>query len=218
MCEYAFMAASSADLALDRIFASTDSPIIKDVARNYGAEVIDRPEHLAMPDSLTEDVLIHAGEAIVKSIGKAPDLVALFFANNPAIDCALAKEGLDFLESSSDFDSAFSVCRYDMFSVARARKVNKEGVIQPWVPLELFEDRISSIRSDGGATYFCDLSVQILRWRCFTEMDEGMLPFKWMGKKSKALFNDYGFDVDSEWQLCVLEKWLRDRGMGCRGQ
>ena len=41
-----------------------------------------------------------------------------------------------------------------------------------------------------------------------------MQPFKWMGRKSKALFNDFGFDVDSEWQFKVIEYWLQSRGFG----
>ena len=32
------------------------------------------------------------------------------------------------------------------------------------------------------------------------------------GRKSKALVNDFGFDVDSEWQFRVIEYWLRERG------
>jgi len=44
-------------------------------------------------------------------------------------------------------------------------------------------------------------------------MDEGMQPFQWMGRRSKALINDYGFDVDSDWQFDVVEKWLRTRGI-----
>ena len=54
--------------------------------------------------------------------------------------------------------------------------------------------------------------VAVMRWRCLVNMDVGMQPFQWMGQRSKALRNDYGFDVDSDWQFDVVEKWLRSRG------
>ena len=99
-----------------------------------------------------------------------------------------------------------------MFSPIRARKVNDLGLIEPSVPLEFFGNNISSIRDSQGGVYYCDLSIQVMRWRCFTNMEEGNQPFKWMGKKTKALINDFGFDVDSEWQFKVIEYWLSKRG------
>ena len=47
---------------------------------------------------------------------------------------------------------------------------------------------------------------------CFEEMDNGQLPFKWQGKKSKAIITDFGFDIDTEWQYVVIEYWLRKYG------
>ncbi len=210
MCEYGFLAARNANIK--RIFVSTDSKKIADIGSNHGAKLINRPKELAQPDSLTEDVLVHAANEIKLDLGYEPEIVCLFFANNPAIDVKLVKEGIKVLEEDPTIDSAFSVCRYDMFSPIRARTINQEGIIKPSIPLDLFGDSISSIRDSQGGIYFCDLSVQVMRWRCFTDMDSGVQPFKWMGKKSKALHNDFGFDVDSEWQFKVIEYWLRERG------
>ena len=46
---------------------------------------------------------------------------------------------------------------------------------------------------------------------CFEEMDSG-LPFKWQGKKSKAIETDFGFDIDTQWQYLVIEHWLKEHG------
>jgi len=43
-------------------------------------------------------------------------------------------------------------------------------------------------------------------------MDNGQLPFKWQGKRSKAIETDFGFDIDSEWQAIVIDYWLRKHG------
>lgn len=210
MCEYGFMAARAAKI--DHLFVSTDSSDIADTGARYGAIHIDRPPELALPESLTEDVLLHAAEQIEAQLGEKPDVLALFFANNPAVDVELLNEGVSSLSADETLDSAFSVCRYDMFSPTRARRITGEGIIESFAPLDLFGSDISSIRSSQGGVFFCDLSVQVLRWRCFEKMDEGMQPFLWMGKKSKALMNDFGFDVDSEWQFKVIEYWLKERG------
>ena len=212
MCEYGFMAANS--LNISNIYVSTDSKIIAKVGSKYNAKLIDRPKELAQKESLTEDVLTHAAAAISNDLGYAPEIVCLFFANNPAIDIKLVHEGIKIIKEDKTIDSAFSVCRYDMFSPTRARFINDEGIIGPAVPLDVFGESVSSIRDSQGGVYFCDLSIQIMRWKCFTEMENGMQPFKWMGRKSKALFNDFGFDVDSEWQFKVIEYWLQSRGFG----
>ncbi len=210
MCEYGFIAAEA--VGLDKVFVSTDSPTIKAVGERHKASIIDRPAELAQPDSLTEDVLKHATHEIEASLGEKPDIVVLLFANNPAVDVDLVREGIESLKADSSLDSAFSVSRYDMFSPVRARTVSAEGMIENYIPQSELSETASSIRSSEGGIYFCDLSVQVMRWSCFENMDQGPQPFQWMGHRSKALFNNYGFDVDSEWQFVVIEHWLKERG------
>lgn len=210
MAEYGFIAARA--LGVDHLFTSTDSADIAAIGARYKADHIDRPPELATPDSLTEDVLVHAAQEMEKRLGKAPDIVVLLFANNPAISLALLQEGVAALKADPTLDSAFSVCQYNMFSPTRARRLLDDGTIDSFVPLEAFGDQVSSIRSSQGDVYFCDLSVQVMRWRCFTHMDEGKQPFLWMGRKTKALMNDFGFDVDSQWQFLVIEHWLKEAG------
>jgi hypothetical protein len=39
------------------------------------------------------------------------------------------------------------------------------------------------------------------------------LPFGWLGQKQGVLVKDFGFDVDYEWQIAVIEHWLKTRGL-----
>ena len=64
--EYAFIAGTSA--GLDKIYVSTDCEKIAEIGRKYDAIIIDRPSELALPESLTEDVLTHAYEIIKKKL------------------------------------------------------------------------------------------------------------------------------------------------------
>jgi len=208
--EYAFIASKYSNI--DRTFVSTDSATIAAIGEPYGATHIDRPAELATPDSLTEDVITHAYDFIRNEVDeKDIESVSLLFCNNPAINVTLLNEAVDFLTGQDDFDSCFSVAKYDMFSPARARKLDGDGTIEPFVDLDLIGN-ISSIRDSQGAVYFCDLSIQVMKPRCITDIDNGNLPFKWQGKKSKAIVTDFGFDIDSEWQAVVIEYWLKKHG------
>lgn len=203
-CEYAFMA--SKKLKIKNLFVSTDCPKIKKISKKYNAIYIKRPKKLALPDSLTEDVLKHAYLEIKKKCNV--DIVVLLFANNPAISIQLAKDGIMKLKTNKSYDSAFSVCKYNMFSPARARKLERNQ-IKSFINLKHIKN-VSSIRSSQGDVYFCDLSVQIIRAKVFENMDQGMQPFQWMGKKSYPLLNTYGFDIDEKWQKIAVELWLKE--------
>lgn len=203
-CEYAFMA--SKKLKIKNLFVSTDCPKIKKISKKYDAIYIKRPKKLALPESLTEDVLKHAYMEIKKTC--KVDIVVLLFANNPAISIKLAKVGIKKLKNNKSYDSAFSVCKYNMFSPTRARKLERNQ-IKSFINLKHIKN-VSSIRSSQGDVYFCDLSVQIIKAKVFEKMDQGMQPFQWMGKKSYPLLNTYGFDIDEKWQKIAVELWLKE--------
>lgn len=208
--EYAFIAAKYS--GLERIYVSTDSEEIAAIGKPYGATHIVRPPELATPDALTEDALLHAYNYIKNDLPDTKiDTISLLFCNNPAINVDLLKEAIQFTRDSNEFDSCFSVVKYDMFSPARARKLTSDGEMKPFVDLK-YIDNVSSIRSSQGSVYFCDLSIQVMKPVCFEDMENGQLPFKWQGRRSKAIETDFGFDIDTEWQYVVIEYWLRKHG------
>ncbi len=208
--EYAFIAGTSA--GLDKIYVSTDSNEIALIGSRYNATHIERPAELATPDSLTEDVLTHAYEFIKKdNLESEIKTISLLFCNNPAINVNLLKDAINFTENTTEYDSCFSIVKYDMFSPARARKILDTGEMKPFVDLQHLNN-VSSIRDSTGSCYFCDLSIQVMKPVCFEEMEKGQLPFKWQGKKSKAIETDFGFDIDTEWQYVVIEHWLKKYG------
>ena len=208
--EYAFIAAKYSKL--DKIYVSTDSEEIVEIGSEYDAIHINRPSELATPDSLTEDVLMHAYNYIKSDLNENQiNTISLLFCNNPAINVNLLKKAIKFVSERDDYDSCFSVVKYDMFSPARSRKITNDGEIKPFIDLGLIGN-VSSIRDSQGSCYFCDLSIQVMKPICFNKMNEGQLPFKWQGKKSKAIETDFGFDIDTEWQYVVIEYWLKKHG------
>lgn len=208
--EYAFIAAKYS--GMDKIYVSTDSDEIAKIGIPYKAKHIVRPPELATPEALTEDALMHAYSFIKEDVGTNKiKTISLLFCNNPAINVDLLKEAVKFTATTNEYDSCFSVVKYDMFSPARARKLVEGSEMQPFVDLANLGN-ISSIRDSQGSCYFCDLSIQVMKPICFEDMDNGQLPFKWQGKKSKAIETDFGFDIDTEWQYVVIEYWLKKHG------
>ncbi len=209
--EYAFIAAKYA--GIKKIYVSTDSDEIASIGKGYSSIHIVRPPELATPEALTEDALLHAYEFIKKDLSdKEITSFTLLFCNNPAINVNLLKKAIDFVSNTNEYDSCFSVAKYDMFSPARARKLNEEMEIKPFIDLNLLGKEVSSIRDSQGSCYFCDLSIQVMKPSCFDQMNDGQLPFKWQGRRSKAIETDFGFDIDTEWQYVVIEHWLKKKG------
>ncbi len=206
--EYAFIAAKHS--IVDHIFVSTDCPKIKKIGRFYKSIIINRPKKLSLPESLTEDVLIHALKIINKKI-KTVKTISLLMANNPAINVNLLNKAIKFLNKDKYHDSCFSVVKYNMFSPNRAKKVIN-GRIYEFDKSLNSKKKINSIRNSQGDVYFCDLSIQVMRPSVIKDINRGQQPLKWLGKKPKAIHTDYGFDIDIEWQFKVIENWLLEKG------
>ena len=56
MVEYPLMAAHNCK-KISKIYVSTDSPTIIEIASKYNTKIINRPAELALPSSPTEDVI-----------------------------------------------------------------------------------------------------------------------------------------------------------------
>src|SRR5262249_23502079 len=65
---------------IERTYVSTDSPRIKDLAREVGARIIDRPAHLCTKEALGEHAYQHAHTVVSAELaeeGKVPELYVL---------------------------------------------------------------------------------------------------------------------------------------------
>lgn len=94
---------------IDEVYVSTDDKAIADVARQYGALVIDRPLDISGDEATSESALLHALDVIGD-----PDLVVFLQATSPIRmpdDIYLAIDR--FYEQRCD--SLFSACRIEGF-------------------------------------------------------------------------------------------------------
>ena len=210
---YPLIAARNA-LHVDEIFVSTDSEKIKQIGRSYGAHIIDRPPELCTKEALGEDAYAHGYRHIRYELGKDVELMVLLFCNAPTVTGDLIDRGIEALRADPETDSAVSVSCYNMWSPLRARKVGEDGLLHPFVPFETFGDpaTLNCDRDSQGDVFFADMGVSIVRPHCLENLHKGLLPQKWMGRKIYPIKQWGGLDVDYEWQIPLVEFWLRAHG------
>ena len=204
---------------VNEVYVSTDSQSIKDIAEKYNAKIIKRPPELATKEALGEDVFVHGYQYISRTLGKNVEMMVLLFCNAVTITSVTIGEGIEILRKNPEIDSATTVSRYNMWSPLRARKIEDDGLLHPFVPFETFGDpkTMSCDRDSQGDVWFADMSASIVRPRCLENLKEGLLPQKWMGQKVYPLKQWGGLDVDYEWQIPGVEYWLKKCGFSKDG-
>lgn len=97
---------------VDRVFVTTNDEAIASVARQYGAEVIERPEEISGDKATSESAIEHALDLIASNFGLEPETVVFLQATSPLrlpgdIDRAIEtfrREGADSLISVTKAD------------------------------------------------------------------------------------------------------------------
>lgn len=207
------MAAAKGCREIDRVFLSTDDEKLIDLARQNDIEIIKRPPELCTDAALGEDVYRHAYNTVKDRCGgEGIDLIALLMCNAPTVTSGQLSEGIKILRQNDEYDSAVTVSRYNMWSPLRARKINENGLLDPFVPFAHFGDSksLNCDRDSQGDVWFADMGASIVRPGCLENMEEGLLPQKWMGRKIYPLKQTGGLDVDYEWQIPFVEYWLQE--------
>ena len=211
---YAMMAAKSSRY-IDKVYLSTDCKNLVKLARKQDVEIIERPRELCTNEAKGLDAFLH-GFGIIKERNKGKDieLMVLMFCNAVTILGKTIDEGIEALRKNPQYDSAVTVSRYNMYSPLRARKIEKDGLLQPFVPFEAIgnPEDFNCNRDSQGDVWFADVCVSVVRPRCLDNIETGLLPQKWMGRKIYPLKQWGGLDVDYEWQIGQVEYWLKKHG------
>lgn len=202
---------------VDEVYFSTDSETYKKIGRQQGIFIIDRPPELATKEALGEDAFAHGYRFIRdkwRGEGKEIELMVLLFCNAATILAETIDQGIEILRANPDYDSAVTVSSYNMWSPLRARKTGEDGLLHPFVPFTAFGDpeTLNCDRDSQGDVWFADMGVSIVRPHCLEDLSYGILPQKWMGQRIYPLKQWGGCDVDFEWQVPMVEYWLRKRG------
>tara|TARA_A100001011_G_C14065863_1_gene738146 strand:- start:111 stop:875 length:765 start_codon:yes stop_codon:yes gene_type:complete len=213
LCEYPIIAAKKTKM-IDQIFVSTDCSNIKKITNKYNVTFLKRPKYLATSKALGEDVFRDAYYKIKSQVerkNKKIEMIVLLMANAGTVNSKLINKGISILRKNKKFDSAVTTSVYNMWSPIRARKLTQNGTLEPFIPFNKYPKNIdiNCDRDSQGNVYYADMSVSVVRPKCLEKMEEGLLPQKWMGKKIAPIFSYAGFDLDFDWQVPILEHWIK---------
>ena len=216
LAEYPLMIAAKTK-SIDRLYLSTDSPDLIKLGSSYGAHIIERPDYLCTNEALGEDAYVHAHKIIIEELSsenQSPNLYILLMANSPTVNSDQIEEGISALQANKKIDSAVTVSSYNMWSPLRARRINKNGLLDPFVPFETFGNpkTLNCDRDSQGDVWFADMGVSIIRPKNLDNLELGLLPQKWMGQSIYPIKNTGGLDVDFDWQVPQAAEWLRQNG------
>ncbi len=101
---HSILYAQANDKYIDEIYVSTDDSTIKEIALQYGAQVIDRPKSLSGDIQPTVTALKH----VLENIPKGTENVILLQATNPLRPKNLLKEAFETYQHGN-YDSLFMV-------------------------------------------------------------------------------------------------------------
>ena len=215
LSQYPIIAAKNATSIDGGIYLSTDDPKLVELGKQQEIEIIHRPDYLCTAEALGEDAYLHGYEEIKKAHpDQAIELVVLLFCNAPCFVSHHIEQGIEMLRKDPSLDSAVTVSQYNWYAPVRARKKDSDGLLQPFIPFESYpkDIAINCDRNTQGDVYFADVCVSVVRPRCLENLSDGILPQKWMGRRIAPIENWGGLDVDKEWQVPLVEFWLKAHG------
>jgi YrbI family 3-deoxy-D-manno-octulosonate 8-phosphate phosphatase len=107
---------------VSRVLVSTDSAEIAAVARNYKAEIIERPPEISGDTASSESCLVHALDYVKEKENLEPDLVVFLQATSPLREADDIQKAIETMQRDNA-DSLFSACRGEGF----VWRVEKDG-------------------------------------------------------------------------------------------
>ncbi len=158
-------AAQAASL-VTRVAVSTEDPEIAEIARNFGADVVDRPLELAGDEATSESALLHAIEHLEAAEGYRPDVLCFLQCTSPLTTSADI-DGVLAAMLAAQADTALAVTRFHYFVWRHAVDGDAVGVNHDKSVRQRRQDRHSEYL-ETGAVYAMDANgFQLARHRFF---------------------------------------------------
>jgi len=183
---------------LDRVVVSTDGDEIAAVAREYGAEVVRRPEEIAGDTAPIEASLRHVVRHLESTEGIEAGAVVLMQANVPIRRRGAVDEVVRKL-ATSDCDSVVSV--YGVNQRPEWMKKEEEGRLVPFMQCEHFRRQLLP------SLYLLDGAVMAVRTPVLMATEGVSGVHVYLGAKVGFVEFDriYSMDVDSPEDFAIVE-------------
>ncbi|MCB1021885.1 MAG: NTP transferase domain-containing protein [Acidobacteria bacterium] len=204
LMEYPLMAARDAK-RIDKIYLSTDDEEMAEVARRYGATIIERPPELAGPTAQYPEGVAHA----LAQMEPQPEVLVSMHCNCGTHAPGLLDACVEKLLADPTADSCVSGIIDNSHHPYRVKKVMEDGSLENWLPIPR---GVSNNRQALTPSFVLDGAARALRVsRCFPP--EGQEPFRVLGNRVLFVENPGGLDVHSEDDVILTERYLLRRGI-----
>ncbi|AAM72386.1 MAG TPA: acylneuraminate cytidylyltransferase family protein [Chlorobaculum sp.] len=185
---------------VDQVFVTTDDAAIAQVARQFGAEVIDRPERISGDKATSESALLHALEVIAERYGAEPETVVFLQATSPLrkpgdIDRAIE---LFRLEGA---DSLISVTRADDLTIWEQRGGDWNSVNFDYRNRGMRQDRPSQFIENGSIYLFTPSVLREFGNRIGQKLSVYLMEF-WQT-----------WEIDTIEEVDLVEFYLKQKGI-----
>ncbi|GAA0857160.1 pseudaminic acid cytidylyltransferase [Aliiglaciecola litoralis] len=150
---YSIQAAQESGL-FDKVWVSTDSQEVADIAKMYGAEVpFLRPEDLSNDVIGTRPVTSHAIQYCIEHFEK-PEFCCCIYATAPFLQAQYLQDGLTVLKNDPSKSFSFSVTSF-AFPIQRAINI-VDGDVSPMFPRDIFKrsQDLEEAYHDAGQFYW----------------------------------------------------------------
>ena len=193
---------------IEGTYISTDIESAKEAAAILGYEVIDRPLELCRDNSTHDDTIKHGLLEIEKRLGKQVDILVVMLGNTMNVIPDDVKKGISILGDDPEADSVVTVVKLNHFNPIRAYIADKNDAkyLDTYIPQNQIQEITRNVgdkmsdKNSVGDVYFQN-GLWFLRRRAIIR-DDGLLPFKWFGKKIRYFLQDPGLqEIDDTYQI-----------------
>lgn len=185
--------------SITRVVVSTDDGEIAAVAREYGAEVVDRPADISGDTASSEAALVHTLDHLCHAEGYTPDLLVFLQATSPL---TLAEDIEGTIQSllTENADSALAVTPFFHFLWRRDSEGGAQGINH--------DKRARPRRQEIANTQFLETgAVYVMRVQGFLNAKH-----RFFGKTAMYVMpNERVWEIDDPRDLVIADLLLRER-------
>lgn len=185
---------------VDRVFVTTDDAAIAAVARQFGAEVIDRPEHISGDKATSESALLHALEAIAARHGAEPETVVFLQATSPLRKPGDIDRAIELFRQE-EADSLISVTRADDLTIWEQRSGEWNSVNFDYRNRGMRQDRPSQFIENGSIYLFTPSVLRSFNNRIGQKLSVYPMEF-WQT-----------WEIDTIEEVDLVEFYLKQKGL-----
>ena len=190
---------------ISKTIVSTDSQVIAKIAKEFGAEVVLRPDNLALPTSPLEDALRHAVGELDRKEGFRPDIVVFMQPNVPVRKSGEIDVVIKRLQEIKDATAMVTVYKINQRPEWMKRLDKKTGRITPFI-----EPTMSYRMQDLPELYLIDGAIVLVKTNTLMETEGNRKAHAFLGDKVYSFIHDarYSVEIDEEEDFEIAKYFL----------